>query len=192
MALRYTAEGSDLRNDIIIYMWTFVTDSGNPTEPVGVNLVPALDLAMGSGELRLTSADPQVQPSLDYRYLEETFDRQRLREVVRLCVELGGHEAFAEIVAERIEPTEADLESDDALDRWMLGEVSTAHHSSGTCKMGQASDAMAVVDQHGRVHGVEGLRVADASIMPDCVRANTNVTTMMIGERVADLIRDGK
>ena len=192
MALRYTAEGSDLRNDIIIYMWTFVTDSGNPTEPVGVNLVPALDLAMGSGELRLTSADPQVQPSLDYRYLEEPFDRQRLREVVRLCVELGGHEAFAEIVAERIEPTEADLESDDALDRWMLGEVSTAHHSSGTCKMGQASDAMAVVDQHGRVHGVEGLRVADASIMPDCVRANTNVTTMMIGERVADLIRDGK
>ena len=54
--------------------------------------------------------------------------------------------------------------------------------------MGPASDAMAVVDQHGRVHGLAGLRVVDASIMPDCIRANTNVTTMMIGERISDLI----
>jgi choline dehydrogenase len=55
--------------------------------------------------------------------------------------------------------------------------------------MGQASDDMTVVDQHGRVHGIEGLRVVDASIMPDCIRANTNVTTMMIGERISDFIR---
>jgi choline dehydrogenase len=55
--------------------------------------------------------------------------------------------------------------------------------------MGPASDPMAVVDQHGRVHGLEGLRVADASVMPDVVRANTNATTIMVGERMADLIR---
>lgn len=58
--------------------------------------------------------------------------------------------------------------------------------------MGPASDAMAVVDQFGKVHGLEGLRVADASIMPDCVRANTNLTTMVIGERIADLIQQGR
>ena len=57
--------------------------------------------------------------------------------------------------------------------------------------MGPASDRMAVVDQYGKVHGIEGLRVVDASIMPDCVRANTNVTAMMMGVRVADFIRTG-
>ena len=58
--------------------------------------------------------------------------------------------------------------------------------------MGPASDAMAVVDQFGKVHGMEGLRVADCSIMPDCIRANTNVPTMMIGERVADFMMNGR
>ena len=57
--------------------------------------------------------------------------------------------------------------------------------------MGPASDEMSVVDQYGRVHGLEGLRVADASVMPNCVRANTNCTTMIIGERIADFIRQG-
>ena len=69
--------------------------------------------------------------------------------------------------------------------------ATTAQHISCTCKMGPASDPMAVVDQYGRVHGLEGLRVADASIMPNCVRANTNPTTMVIGERISDFIRQG-
>ena len=69
----------------------------------------------------------------------------------------------------------------------MLREVTHTHHLSGTCKMGPATDPLAVVDQDGRVHGLEGIRVADASIMPDCVRANTNATCMMIGERMAEL-----
>ena len=80
------------------------------------------------------------------------------------------------------------MESDDALDQWLMREAQTGQHISGTCKMGPASDPMAVVDQHGGVHGLQGLRVVDASIMPDCIRANTNVTTMMIGERISDLI----
>ena len=80
------------------------------------------------------------------------------------------------------------MESDDALDQWLMREAQTGQHISGTCKMGLASDPMAVVDQHGRVHGLQGLRVVDASIMPDCIRANTNVTTMMIGERISDMI----
>ena len=67
----------------------------------------------------------------------------------------------------------------------------TGRHISGTCKMGPASDPMAVVDQHGHVHGLQSLRVVDASIMPDCIRANTNVTTM-IGERIAKLYSPGE
>ena len=86
----------------------------------------------------------------------------------------------------------SDLESDDALDDWLKGSVTTSQHISGTCKMGPDSDPMAVVDQYGNVKGLENLKVADASIMPNCIRANTNCTTIMIGERVADWINKGQ
>jgi choline dehydrogenase len=195
VCLRYTAEGSELRNDMKISMQSFATErinrGGNRTEAVGVRMTAGIQLALGKGELRLTSADPTVQPFLDYRYLEEAFDRQRLREAIRLCVSLAEHDSFQAIIAERLEPTDADLASDDALDAWLRREVTTSQHISCTCKMGPASDPMAVVDQFGRVYGVSNLRVVDASIMPDCIRANTNVTTMMIGERLADFIRQG-
>ena len=199
VALRYTASGSDLRNDMMVIVspiaferedrWDFTIDRSRPIE---ARMTGILDLAVGSGELRLASTDPNVQPHLDYRYLDEEFDRRRLRDMVRLCVELSEHEALSKLLGERVFPTDADLESDDALDDWLRGEVSTGHHISCTCKMGPPSDPMAVVDQFGKVHGLKGLRVADASIMPDCIRANTNVTTMMIGERIADFVRQGE
>ena len=114
--------------------------------------------------------------------------KERLREAIRIGVKLMDHEAFKDILDELIDPTPADLVSDDALDNWMLRSVWIGQHLSGTCKMGPSSDGMAVVDQFGKVHGIDGLRVADASIMPDCIRANTNLTTIMIGERIADWI----
>jgi choline dehydrogenase-like flavoprotein len=125
---------------------------------------------------------------LDYNYLTEAFDRERLRESVRIVIDLLEHDAFKALVAERLAPTDADVATDKALDGWLLRQVATSHHISSTCKMGPDSDPMAVVDQYGKVYGVEGLRVADASIMPDCIRANTNVTTMVIGERVSDFM----
>jgi len=150
-----------------------------------------LELAVGAGELRLTGTDPTVQPHLDYRYLEDPWDRQRLREAVRLCSRLLQHEAYAAIVHQRLQPSDQELASDDALDAWLRHNVTTSQHISGTCKMGPASDSLAVVDQHCRVYGLEGLRVADASVMPDVIRANTNATTIMIAERVADFMRQG-
>ena len=100
---------------------------------------------------------------------------------------LAGHAAFADLLGPRLAPATDVLDDDRALDAWMLREVIHTNHVCGTCKMGPASDPLAVVDAAGRVHGLRGLRVADASIMPDCVRANTNATTMMIGERMAEL-----
>ena len=195
MALRYTAPDSDLRNDIQVLMQSFATGKvnlgGDRMEPLGIRMLAILNLAVGSGELRLTSADPSVQPFLDYRYFEDEFDRRRMREAIRLCVKLGQDEGFKDIVEDRIEPTDAELASDDALDVFMRREVTTGQHISCTCKMGPSDDPMSVVDQYGKVHGLQNLRVADASIMPDCVRANTNVTTMMIGEHIADFIRQG-
>jgi choline dehydrogenase len=195
VALRYTSPGSSLRNDLQILMVSYATGrvdrGGDGRTPIGIVIQPVLNLAVAQGEIRLRSDDPFIQPSIDLNLLAEELDRKRLRDALRLCVELGKHPAFANIVGERIAPTDALLDSEAALDAWLLREVTHTHHLSGTCKMGPASDPLAVVDQRGRVHGLSGLRVADCSIMPDCVRANTNATAMMIGERMADLIKEG-
>ncbi|MEZ4707001.1 MAG: GMC family oxidoreductase N-terminal domain-containing protein [Caldilineaceae bacterium] len=192
-ALTYTASGSHLRNDMILIPCSNAMTNGvnDDSPPIGFWIVPSIYLAAGAGSLHLTSTDPHVQPALNYNYLVEPFDLVRLREGVRITIDLLKHSAFEEIIEARVAPTDADLATDAALDRWMLRTVTTSHHSSGTCKMGPASDDMAVVDQFGKVHGIANLRVADASIMPDCIRANTNVTSMVIGERVADFIQQG-
>jgi choline dehydrogenase len=184
VALRYTARGSGLRNDMIMVMrfWN--------VQRLAVMSV-GLYAAVGAGELTLQSTDPHVQPRLHYNYLQEAFDRQRLREGVRLSLSLARHEAFHDIIDQVYQPTETDVASDAALDHWLRRNVITMHHISGTCKMGPASDAMAVVDQYGHVHGLTGLRVVDAAILPDCPRANTNVVTMMLGERLADFMHQG-
>ena len=89
-------------------------------------------------------------------------------------------------------PEAAVLADDDALDAHVRASGSHNFHHVGTAKMGPAGDAEAVVDARGRVYGVEGLRVADASIMPTIVRANTNLTCIMIGEHIAHWIRNGE
>ena len=105
---------------------------------------------------------------------------------------MAKHPKFEELIEEVVEPYSAAFDSEDSLDEWMMKEATTGHHISGTCKMGPSTDEMTVVDQHGKVHGLENLRVADASVMPDCIRANTNVTTMMIGERISDFMINGE
>lgn len=144
---------------------------------------------MGAGEIRLACTDPHAQPELHYRFLQEAWDLERMRYGVRLVIQLAESDALKEVIVERLAPTDADLVSDEALDQWLLTHISTAHHLAGTCKMGPASDMMAVVDQYGRVHGLQGLRVVDTSIMPDVVRANTNATAMMMAERIADWMK---
>jgi len=197
VGLRYRVEGSYLQNDMQIT--TILMTSEHRPVQVTINddanyvgLSCSLQLALSAGELRLTSPDPHAQPFLNYRYLTAPFDRERMRKAIRLAVRLGTDAAWQDLIIERITPTDADLASDGALEGWLMRNLGTAHHVSGTCKMGPASDPIAVVSQYGRVHGIEGLWVADASIMPDCIRANTNATTIMIGERVADFIKEGR
>ena len=191
VVLRYTATGSSARNDLQVTASSFSAARGsNALQAKVAQLSCILEQVIGvAGEVRLTSTDPHVQPHLDYRHLADPWDRQRLREAVRLCVRLLEHEAYGDIVVGLITPTHEELDSDEALDSWLLENVSSTAHSSCTCKMGPASDPMAVVDQYCRVYGLEGLRVVDASVMPDVIRANTNATTMMIAERVADWMK---
>ena len=197
VALRFTVEGSNTPNDMSISPMLMTSEH----RPHGVSIDDdsnyfgmsmGLQNASTAGELRLSSADPHVHPVLNYRYLSDPWDLERVRKAVRFAVRLADNPAFKDVVIERIFPSDEDLNSDELLNKWILRNVGTQHHSSGTCKMGQASDPMSVVDQYGRVHGLEGLRVADASIMPDVIRANTNATTIMIGERIADWIREGR
>ena len=190
VGLRYTAEGSSARNDLQITAASISVPRGSIIQAEGVYFSCVVEQVDGvGGEVRLTSADPHVQPHLDYRHLSDPWDRQRLREAVRLCAQLVEHEAYRDIIADFITPNREEMASDDALDSWLLENVSSTAHSSCTCKMGPASDPIAVVDQYCRVYGLEGLRVVDASVMPDVIRANTNATTMMIAERVADWMK---
>ena len=202
--LRCTAPGSGWRNDLSISMGAFVTEripwsdarrrgqGGEGAAPRHIEMMVALLLPVGSGALRLLSRDPQVQPSLDYNYLADPFDQQRLRAGVRLALALAAHDDLKAFIGPCLDPTAADLASDAALDTWLLRQATTYSHISGTCKMGPGTDAMAVVDQYGRVHGLERLRVVDASIMPNLVRAPINPTVLMMGERLATLIRQGQ
>ena len=182
--LRYTAAGSSLFNDMIVYIGGVPDSAGGKGDYLFVR--PTVNLAVGKGELRLRSDRISDQPLLNYRYFEELFDRERQREAIRLCtVLIEEHPAFRSLCGRVLKGPGDGLQDDEALDRWILANADTGHHTSSTCKMGPPSDPMAVADQSGRVHGLDGLRIVDASLMPDSVRANINATVMMMAEKVA-------
>lgn len=183
VALRYTAKGSEAHLDMITVM-RFRYETSEAVLSAG------LYLERSSGEIRLQSADAGVQPYVDYNYLSDDSDLTRLRDGLKLNMELAKQEKFSDVIGDLVDPAPSIVEDEPALNQWIRENVGTMHHTSGTAKMGPDSDPMAVVDQYGRVKGVEGLRVCDGSIMPDCIRANTNVTIMMIGERIADFMRN--
>ena len=197
VGLRYTVEGSDLRNDMQLSP-NLMTSEHRPAhvqidEDLNyVGMGASLQLALGQGELTLQSTDPHVQPNLNYNYYQEPEDLRRMREAIRLGVWMAEKPPFSDLIEERLMPSDEELASDELLDDWLRKNSGTSHHISGTCKMGPDSDPLAVVDQHLKVKGVQGLRVADASIMPDCIRANTNATTIMIGEKCADYVKEGR
>ena len=188
VGLRFTAEGSEFRNDIQVQPTTSYPEGiASPDVRIGCRL----ELPLSKGELSLTANDVRQQPRLDYRFLTDPRDRERLRAAVRRCVEIFQHPRFDGLLGERISPADADLADDESLDAWLAQNSGIAGHTSVTCKMGPATDPMAVVDQYCRVHGLDGLRVIDASIMPEITRANTNATTIMMAERAAALMAEG-
>ena len=189
VGLRFTAEGSSMRNDVQVQPTTSYPESPDPAD---IRFGCRIEYVYSEGALTLASADATVQPRLDFRFLTDPRDTVRYRDAVRRTIAIFDHPAFDGLLAERLSPTDADLDGDDALDEWLRQNAGIAGHQSVTCRMGPASDPATVVDQYCRVHGLEGLRVVDASVMPDIVRANTNATVIMMAERVADFIREGR
>jgi choline dehydrogenase len=156
---------------------------------------PLLSLRIGlqqprsPGRVMIDSASPHAPAIVEHRHLTDPADRAVARAAVRLAVELLESSPMSSIVAERQGPTSDELDDDGALDRWIDAHLGTAMHASGTCPMGSADDPNAVVDQHCRVRGVEGLRVVDTSIMPAITSRGPAATAVMIGERAAELFR---
>jgi len=138
------------------------------------------------GSVSLRSPDPKDAPIIRMNYLQSQADVQKLVAGVKLLRQLFRSIAFDEFRGKEVAPG-ADVQSDEALAAYIREVCSTAYHPVGTCKMG--TDPMAVVDPELRVHGVEGLRVVDASIMPTLITGHTNAPTIMIGEKAADLIQ---
>ena len=186
IALRYTATGSNTPNDVMIMTNSIFSPlSGDVLPDRGIRLSCALELPAGSGEVELQSADPLQQPRFNYHYMENAWDRERLREAVRLCRQLVDYPAYGDVLDQWVSPTEPELVDDDLLDDWLKRTIGSARHMSGTCKMRPDSDPAAVVNQRLQVRGVEGLWVADASILPQVPRANTHATVIMVAERLA-------
>lgn len=139
------------------------------------------------GEIRLASADPGAAPVIRANYLAEPGDRAALRRGVRLLREVFAQDVWGADRGVELQPGPA-VQSDVALDAFIAGAADTVFHPVGTCRMGRADDSYAVVDPQLRLRGVEGLRVADASVMPTITSSNTAAPSMLIGWRAADFI----
>ena len=138
------------------------------------------------GRIQLTSRDPRKHPSILFNYMSSEQDWQEFRDAIRVTREIMAQPALDAYRGRELSPG-LDKKSDAELDAFVREHAETAFHPSCSCKMGE--DDMAVVDGQGRVHGMEGLRVVDASIMPLIITGNLNATTIMIAEKIADRIR---
>jgi choline dehydrogenase len=152
----------------------------------GFTIGPTLVRPQSSGHLELRSTDPTVYPAITANYLASEEDMRVLVEGVKLARRLGQSHAFDAFRGEEALPG-PQVASDEEIAAFIRATAETLYHPVGTCKMGR--DAQAVVDDQLRVHGIQGLRVIDASIMPTIVNGNTNAPTIMIAEKAADLLK---
>ena len=152
----------------------------------GVTLNSAYMRPRSRGTVRLASADPLAAPLIDPNYWSDPHDREMSLRGFRLAREIMAKPALkAFVLAERVPGPE--VKSDDELVAYACASAKTDHHPAGTCRMGM--DAQAVVNPDLTFRGLEGLRVVDASVMPNVITGNTNAATIMIAEKASDMIR---
>ena len=141
------------------------------------------------GWLRLASDDPLAAPRMCLNGLQAEADRRVFRESVRMTREIAAQAAFDRVRGPEVAPG-PDVTSDADIDAFVRANANSAYHLCGTCRIG--TDGMAVVDPELRVRGIDGLRVADASVMPSITNGNTNAPSLMIGEKAAQMIRGNR
>ena len=151
----------------------------------GITCTVNQNLPESKGSIHIKSSNPEEYPSIKYNFLSSQLDRDTLVAGVKLIRKLMQSESMKEFCDDEIQPG-YEFSSDEQILEFIKNKAETLYHPSGTCKMG--FDQNAVVDKNLKVHGIKGLRIADASIMPTLVSGNTNAVCMMIGERCADFI----
>jgi choline dehydrogenase len=182
--LRYTAPGSELRNDLQIEQITF---ANRPGAPPSFAVAAVLEGCYGTGDVLLNTSEPTGPPLIAQHFGEDERDVSRLAGCFRDALAFAQSAPLAELTEEIIFPR-LPL-TDDGAREIVCKRAASGFHPCGTARMGPAGDDGAVVDQYGRSHAVDALVVADASIMPMVPRANTNLTCIMIGEMVGEWLR---
>jgi choline dehydrogenase len=190
--VRTTAKGSTKFNDLQYYMVSHFDLQMFPDLQMlaggkvilGVMVVDQQPEAVG--RMRLTSLDPAASPEIDLNFLSTDRDLEKLVDAIRTCWELANHPGIRSQGDGYIVLNDQIIDDDDMVRQYVKTSLDSGYHPVGTAKMGTATDEDAVVDERLKVHGTENLYLADASVMPSIVNCNTNLTSIMIGERLAD------
>jgi choline dehydrogenase len=175
--------------DVQLHFIPFSTDrfgTGFHEHP-GFNVVMNPSRPESRGSIRLKSPDPLAPPAIQPNYLSSPADVRTMLDGLRMVRRIAEQPALRPWIREELQPGPA-MESEATLEAFLRQSAHTIFHPAGTCRMGTAGDALAVVDERLRVRGIQGLRVADASIMPTLVSGNTNAPCIMIGEKCAAML----
>jgi choline dehydrogenase len=186
--LRYTSEGSRYPTDMQLQPASFFPWPGLPMPIVAISC--CVGKPSGAGRLLFRSADPHDKPIIDGHCLVHPEDRARATEAMELAWRVVRSKPMRDLVYP-LWPAERTLRGREAISAWIGLSCGSGYHPSGTAPMGLEGDPEAAVDGRGRVRGVSGLIIADASIMPTIPSTNTNVTALMIGERFGEWLREG-
>ncbi len=181
----------DLMCHVGLMPFTWHTEpAGYPTATHGFSLTPNVCRARSEGTVRLDSADPAQPPRIDFRYFTDPdkYDERVMVEGVKTARRIAAQPALAGWIVRELAPGPS-VQSDAEISAYVRATANTVYHPAGTCKLGDPSDPLAVVDPQLRVRGVAGLRVADASVFPSMTTVNPAITVFMIGERCAALVR---
>jgi choline dehydrogenase len=185
--LYYTATGSSDRNDMQLEPLSFMHIRA---EKLLMGLAACVFKSYSKGELRLQSADVEAKPQVYMDYFSDERDLAKITDGLHRAMELLSTRAVSAVIEGVARPTDTELADPAYLATWIQRNSATGAHPSCTAKMGPADDPMAVCDERGFVHGVRNLRVADAALMPVVPRCNTNIPTIMIGERMGEWVRE--
>lgn len=199
-ALFVRRDESDPRPDLMFHIYQIPFDDNtkrlgydSPEDGYAVCMTPNIPRSRSRGRLYLTSADPKVQPALDFRYFTDPdgYDERTIVDGLKIAREVAATEPFKSWIKREVAPGPK-IQSDEELSEYGRRAAHTVYHPAGTCRMGAADDDGAVVDPRLRVRGLKGLRVADASVFPTLPTPNPMVMVLALGERAADLIRQDR
>ena len=176
--------GPDLQIAFVHVPFDIIVGQGHPNS---VSILPGVVRPMSRGWIKLASADPMEKPLVNPNYMGAQSDLERMVQAVKLSRDIFATKAFSEWVGDELLPG-PEVETDDDIREFVRSRADSYHHQAGSCKMG--SDEMSVVDPQLKVYGVEGLRVADASVFPIVPSGNCHAGILVIGEKCADMIKE--